>query len=218
METNDLSIEPRPAAVANPIGALRRFARPRAQLEQCELCAAPLADRHQHLLEPSTRRLRCACDACAVLFDSAAAARYRRVPRDVEFWPEFQLGDERWADLGVPISLAFFFHSTPAGQVRAVYPSPAGATEVALAAEAWDALVGENPALAALAPDVEALMAYRIGGAREHYRVPIDECYRLVGLVRTHWRGLSGGTEVWRHLAEFFAGLKRRATGGAAHA
>jgi hypothetical protein len=41
--------------------------------------------------------------------------------------------------------------------------------------------------------------------------VPIDECFKLVGLIRAHWRGLSGGTEVWQQMAQFFADLKRKA-------
>jgi hypothetical protein len=38
--------------------------------------------------------------------------------------------------------------------------------------------------------------------------VPIDECYKLVGLIRLHWRGLSGGMEVWEKVGQFFAALK----------
>jgi hypothetical protein len=41
--------------------------------------------------------------------------------------------------------------------------------------------------------------------------VPIDECYKLVGLIRGRWRGLSGGSEVWREIAAFFAALKNKA-------
>jgi hypothetical protein len=56
----------------------------------------------------------------------------------------------------------------------------------------------------------------RVGRARgsspaEYYLVPIDECYKLVGIIRMHWRGLSGGTEVWRELSAFFASLKKKA-------
>ncbi|MDQ3748999.1 MAG: DUF5947 family protein [Acidobacteriota bacterium] len=40
--------------------------------------------------------------------------------------------------------------------------------------------------------------------------MPIAECYKLVGLIRTHWSGLSSGTEVWREIAEFYARLKER--------
>ena len=58
-------------------------------------------------------------------------------------------------------------------------------------------------------PDVEALLVNRLGAARgyrsaEYYILPMDECFRLVGLFRAHWRGLSGGTEVWREAARFF--------------
>jgi hypothetical protein len=65
-------------------------------------------------------------------------------------------------------------------------------------------------------PDVEALLVNRVGSARgytsaEYYLVPVDECYKLVGLIRAHWRGLSGGAEVWEEIAVFFNGLKQRA-------
>jgi hypothetical protein len=67
-------------------------------------------------------------------------------------------------------------------------------------------------------PDVEALLANRVGAARgvtaQYYVVPIDECYKLVGLIRLHWHGLSGGTEVWREVATFFSSLKARAETG----
>ncbi len=64
-------------------------------------------------------------------------------------------------------------------------------------------------------PDVEALLVNRLGAARgsdvaEYYLAPIDECYKLVGLIRSHWRGLSGGSEVWPQIGQFFAQLKER--------
>ena len=62
--------------------------------------------------------------------------------------------------------------------------------------------------MADLEPDVEALLVNRIDGAREYYRVPIDRCFALVGLIRTRWRGLSGGAEAWQAIHEFFAGLR----------
>jgi hypothetical protein len=40
--------------------------------------------------------------------------------------------------------------------------------------------------------------------------VPIDECYSLVGLIRMHWRGLSGGREVWEKIDRFFENLRER--------
>jgi len=58
--------------------------------------------------------------------------------------------------------------------------------------------------------DVEALLINRIGLARDYYLAPIDECYRLVGLIRMHWRGLVGGALVWGEIARFFAELRLR--------
>ena len=60
-------------------------------------------------------------------------------------------------------------------------------------------------------PDVEALLVNRARGARDHWLVPIDECYELVGLIRTRWRGLTGGKEVWEEIGRFFEALDRRA-------
>ena len=92
----------------------------------------------------------------------------------------------------------------------AVYPSPAGGTESLLTLEAWSQLEEENPVLRELEPDVEALLVNRVGHTRGYYRVPIDECYRLVGLIRASWRGLSGGAEVWEEINRFFADLNQK--------
>ena len=136
-----------------------------------------------------------------------------RAPRR-RFLSDFRLTDAQWEDLHLPINLAFFFRSTRAGRVVAVYPSPAGGTESLLTLEAWHQLEEENPVLRELEPDVEALLVNRLGPAREHYRVPIDACYRLVGLIRAGWRGLSGGAEVWEEIGQFFAGLNQNSTRG----
>jgi hypothetical protein len=45
----------------------------------------------------------------------------------------------------------------------------------------------------------------------EYFILPIDECFRLVGLMRLNWKGLSGGTDVWREIARFFADMRSRA-------
>jgi hypothetical protein len=130
------------------------------------------------------------------------------------------LPDTAWEGLHLPIDLAFFLYSTPAGRVIALYPSPAGATESLVALEAWQTLTEDNPELRDFEPDVEALLVNRTKGARACYRVGIDECYKLVGLIRAHWRGLSGGSQVWDVIGRFFADLKERtgSRGGPAHA
>ena len=58
--------------------------------------------------------------------------------------------------------------------------------------------------------EVEALLVNRTRGARGHFLVPIDECYKLVGLIRVHWKGLSGGQEVWEEIGRFFEELGER--------
>jgi hypothetical protein len=126
------------------------------------------------------------------------------------FLPDFQMSDAQWQNLAIPINLAFLFTSTSADRVMAVYPSPAGGTQSLPSLEAWSELMGFNPVLGELASDVEALLVNRADGAREYYRAPIDECYKLVGLVRSRWRGFTGGVDLWNDIAEYFASLKAR--------
>jgi hypothetical protein len=62
-----------------------------------------------------------------------------------------------------------------------------------------------------LEPDVEALLVNRARSARQHFLVPIEDCFRLAGLIRTRWRGLSGGKEVWEEIEGFYEALAGRA-------
>jgi hypothetical protein len=55
--------------------------------------------------------------------------------------------------------------------------------------------------------DVEALLVNRLRAPGAAYVVPIDRCFHLVGLIRTRWRGLSGGTEAWKAVGQFFEEL-----------
>jgi len=198
------------SASTNPFAALRRFVRLRAPQECCELCSQPLAAEHPHLLNCDNRQLLCACEACAILFSGQQNGRFRRVPRDVQRLADFVLSDQQWQALGIPINLAFFTADSKTGRVLALYPSPGGAVEAEIPSDTWQELADANPVLRQLEPDVEALLVNRVGQARDYYRVPIDQCYRLVGLVRTHWRGLGGGAEVWGVIAQFFAELRAK--------
>jgi hypothetical protein len=210
---------PNPASeesAQNAFGILRQFARKPRPAERCELCSAGLEHEHSHLIDPGARKLLCACDACALLFDGRSDARYKRVPRRAQLLESFHLTDAQWEGLLIPINMAFFFASSVNLKAVALYPSPAGAVESLLPLGAWNDIVRENPALHALQTDVEALLVNRIAYARdagkaEYFIAPMDECYKLVGLIRTHWKGLSGGAEVWHEIARFFIELRNHA-------
>jgi hypothetical protein len=176
--------------------------------EHCDMCGVGLVHQHQHLLDPVSKRLVCACDACAVLFYQSGETKYKRVPRRVRLLADFQMTDGQWDSLLIPIGLAFFVESSSENRVLALYPSPAGSTESMLSLEAWFDIVQENPVLAEMESDVEALLVNRLDGNAEYYLAPIDKCYKLVGLIRSNWRGLSGGTEVWEKIRDFFGELK----------
>jgi hypothetical protein len=198
-------------------GVLRQFARRPRTAERCELCGTEVASHHSHLLDPTARKLICSCEACSLLFSERADARFKRVPRRVRMLADFHMTDAQWDSLMIPINMAFFFHSTPENRVMAMYPSPAGATESQLSLEAWSEIADRNSALKNMEPDVEALLVNRIGHTRgfnhsECYLLPIDRCFKLVGLIRSQWRGFSGGTEVWQQIAGFFGELKTGAT------
>src|SRR6185369_7802073 len=180
-----------------------------APAEKCDLCRTPLAETHQHLFEPKTRRLECACDACAILFGEQGQ-RYRRVPRRVRFLPDFRMSDEQWNGLMIPIGIAFLFRTAESERMMALYPSPAGPIESGLTLETWNEIVRENPEIGTMEPDVEGLLVYRVGTAREHYIIPIDECFKLIGTIRLHWKGFSGGMVVWQEIGKFLERLKGR--------
>ena len=191
-----------------PLATLRRFVRkPSEPAEVCELCSLPLSPVHQHLLELEKRQVTCACEACAILFGGNVRQRYRRIPRDVSRLSDFSMDDHEWDSLLIPINLAFFVYSSAAKRMVAQYPSPGGAMESSLDLEYWNVIAERNPVLQKFEPDVEALLVNRVAAPARYYRAPIDQCFRLVGVIRKHWRGLSGGTEVWSEIAKFFREL-----------
>jgi len=151
-----------------------------------------------------------------MLFTGRIGSKYRRVPRQVRLLANFRITDAEWDSLMIPINLAFFFRNSADSRVSALYPSPAGATESLLPLAAWNNIVQANPVLQELESDVEALLVNRVGQARgnapsEYYIVPIDACYKLVGLIRLNWKGFSGGTEVWQEIGKFFCDLRSEA-------
>ena len=70
--------------------------------------------------------------------------------------------------------------------------------------------MADNLVLDQTMSDVEAVLLRRHDGEYTAHLVPIDVCYELVGVVRTSWKGLGGGPEVWDRMREFFDELDRR--------
>jgi hypothetical protein len=187
-------------------------AEPGVPVEQCELCGETLDDRHGHLVDLEKRSLSCTCRACYLLFtrEGAGRGRYRAVPDRVHTEPD-ALTEADWDELGIPVGTAFLFVNSALDRVVGCYPSPAGPTECELDLAAWQRLVTQQPLLAALVPDVEAIYVTHTDRGIEAYLVPIDECYALVGRVRLRWSGFDGGQEVRDTLAGFVADLRERA-------
>ncbi len=200
------------------LSGLRRFlVTPQDQepvREVCEMCATPVPPQHPHLVQVAERRMICACGPCGFLFNNpgAGGGGYRRVPDRYLTDPGFQLTDSQWDALQIPVGMAFFLHNSAQQKIIACYPSPAGATESELELDAWTSGIGAGRLASELEPDVEALLVRREKtGESECLLVPIDACYRLVGLVRTHWRGFDGGADAWTEIDGFFATLRTEA-------
>lgn len=210
--------------MSTPFRALRRITavRPPAPRvgERCEMCADPIAEEHQHVVNVEGRQLMCVCRGCYLLFvDREATLRYRAVPDRYLAFPEFTIGQEEWDALDIPVGLVFFFRNSALGRTVALYPGPAGATESELPLARWNTILRRHPELDTLVPDVEALLIRvpeRGTAAASCLLLPIDACYEFAGRIRLLWRGFDGGQEVRRYLDEFFAAVSARARPGGA--
>ena len=116
-----------------------------------------------------------------------------------------------WAELDVPVGLAFFLYSSRRGQVCGFYPSPAGVTECTLDLAAWARLGQAHPLLSSLEDDVEAVLVNRTEAGVECFLVPVDVCYELAGRMRMLWQGFDGGAEARQSIAEFLDSVRSRA-------
>lgn len=207
----------------SPVASLLRLNRERpapAVGERCEMCATPIGEEHQHVVNLESRSLMCGCRACYLLFtDDGAQLRYRAVPDRYLRFDGLPLDARTWDELQIPVGLAFLFRNSTQDRTVAFYPGPAGATESELPLDAWSTIVEASPELAVLRPDVEALLVRRTdpgggGGGREIaascHLVPIDACYELVGRLRTLWRGFDGGREAHAAMDAFFEHVRER--------
>lgn len=176
--------------------------------EQCDLCGNGIPADHRHLLHLTERQILCACEACVAL--RSGDPELRPTGTRIVWLDDFDLSDELWASFQIPIGLAFFMDSTTAGGIVAFYPSPGGSMESELDLDAWAQMRAANPVLESLEPDGEAFLVNRTADPPQHAIVPIDECYRLVGLVKVGWEGLSGGAGAEEAIRGFFDGLRTR--------
>ena len=195
------------------------------------MCGERVPERHAHLVDMEQRSIGCACTACGLLF-TRPGGRYRTVPDRVRHDADAPLTGAEWAELGIPVGIAFFFVNSALGHVVASYPSPAGVTECELDLAGWDRLAAAHPLLRAPLPDVEAILIVagspRLAGGPapapvgagadddaeggvEAFLIPIDMCYSLAGGLRVHWRGFDGGAEAQRLLTDFLADIRERA-------
>ena len=127
--------------------------------ERCEMCAEPIADEHQHVVNVAGRQLMCTCRGCYLLFtDQHAKLRYRAVPDRYLTFSDFTLDRRAWEALQIPVGLAFFFHNSDMDRTVAFYPGPAGATESELDLDAWSTHQRRRHPADMLADDVEALL------------------------------------------------------------
>ncbi len=198
--------------------ALRRYAghrtrEVRGEPERCDLCSEPIAAEHRHVLELESRTVHCACPACAVLFAApgAGAAAYRLIPERRLCLDDWQLSDEEWERLCIPVGLACLMVRTETRNPAAFYPSPVGAVEAPVDASLWREWQHSHQVLAGLVPDVEVLLVNRVRAPRGAFLVPIDDAFRLVALVRRHWKGMSGGPELWEEIDRYLARVADRA-------
>jgi Family of unknown function (DUF5947) len=201
------------SATPELIGRLRQLAGNRRgadpATEKCDLCGTVLPEDHRHLLHLEERRILCACEPCVAM--RSGDGPYRPTGSRLLWLEGFDLSEELWASLRIPIGLAFFMRSSSAGRIVGMYPSPAGATECELELSAWEDLCASNPVLDALDEDVEGLIVNRMSEPHQFAIAPIDECYRLVGTIKAGWEGISGGDAVERVVPAFFEELRSRA-------
>ena len=200
-----------------PLSVLRRVtaARPAPMVgERCEMCAEPIGEPHQHVVNLESRALMCTCRGCYLLFTAQGAElRYRAVPDRYLSFPRFTLGAGEYDQLEIPVGLAFLFTNSMLRRTVAFYPGPAGATESELPLAAWEGIVAANPELTVLLPDVEALLIRGSDAERAElscHLVPIDACYELVGQLRSIWRGFDGGQDARAMIEAFFANVAAR--------
>ena len=193
---------------ATLISKLRKIAvPPPVELkEHCNFCNSELTSEHRHLVDTSTMRFMCTCDMCMIV--QAVKGNYKPLPQRYLQLNDFKMSDELWSDFLIPVNMAFFVLKSNQNGAVAFYPAPTGATESKLKMEPWYEMQELNPLLKDLMPDLEALLVNRLESTNKYFIVPIDSCYKLIGMIRTAWKGIHGGSEVNDIINKFFVDLE----------
>ena len=204
---------PGPGAAGVAAADHRHPARPPAG-ERCDMCAEPITDAHQHVVDLESRALMCTCRACYLLFTAdRATLRYRAVPDRYLSFPDVTLGPARLGRPADPGRAGLPVPQLGAGPGGRVLPGTRGRHRVRAAARRLAADPGRPPAAGLLRPDVEALLVRGAGPDRaglDCHLVPIDACYELVGRLRSLWRGFDGGQQADAAIDAFFDDVGRR--------
>lgn len=195
---------------ASLISKLRKIAVPPPQdeKEHCNFCNAELPADHRHLVDINAMRFMCTCDMCMIM--QAVKGNYKPLPQRSLELTDFKLSDELWSDFLIPVNMAFFVIKTNQSGAVAFYPAPTGATESKLKMEPWTEMQQLNPLLNDIVPDLEALLINRLDSTNKYFIVPIDSCYKLIGMIRTSWKGIHGGSEVTDIINKFFVELENK--------
>lgn len=172
-----------------------------------------MPEEHDHMLRLPDHGISCACSTCMLTMPKED--RLKPIsPRRYVRLESFRMPDELWDGFQIPVGLAFFYWSSAEKKVKGFYPSPMAAVEVLLPIEdTWLELERMNPRLRELRSDIDALLVNRMRGmAHNYYLVPIDECYKLVGIMRTTWKGITGGREAEAAIIRFFEELGKKSS------
>ena len=113
--------------------------------------------------------------------------------------------------LAIPVSIAFFLHNTDARTGSSPVPQP-GRGHGERAARWTPGASAPGPGAGRRCSPTSRRCS--CGAGEPCLLVPIDACYRLVGLVKLHWRGFDGGSEAWsgdRRLLRRAAGPREEA-------
>lgn len=181
---------------------------PREAAEKCFFCGKIIPDDHRHLVDLTSMKFICTCEMCMIT--AMEKGTYKSLPQRYLLLECFKMPDELWSDFLIPVNMAFFVSSSARKGTVAYYPAPTGATESKLKMEPWAELQHLNPVLDDLIPDLEALLINRLNDISQYYIVPVDSCYKLIGMIRMAWKGIFGGKEVNTVIGNFFNELNQR--------